>query len=173
MKSYIDELYKNLRHEFYTAHCQIISKRPPGRGSSGVLLHLVKQIAVLVQLATLLDDVMSISKTHELEKQVDFLVSVLKSATTFSQQQINDFKQLLFTVSVHINANNPRENQWLDQHIKEMAIDMTLPLHELKSHWLMCMTCGKLMFGLKSEFSQCSSKVCDAMLTKPVFVFSK
>lgn len=173
MKSYVATLNKRL-FPFESPKKNSKVKRQSGRGSTG-LQHLAKQIAVLVQLATLFaNGGKPISKTPELEKQVHFLVSVLRGATTFSQQQIFDIKLLLANVSAHINATsaaNPKEYYRFHLHKKEKAsIDMSLPLQQLKTHWQMCMTCGELIFGLKAEHAMCSHEECaDALLKKPVF----
>ena len=175
MESYVAELYKKM-HRFKFTEEQSQSKRRPGprQGTTG-LLHIFKQIAVLIQLATLFaNGGKPISKTSELEKQVSFLVSVLRGATTFSQQQIIDLEQLLATISAHIKATSsakPWEYFRYSLHRKERAMDMSLPLQQLKTHWQMCLTCGELMFGVKAENAQCSLEGCDALLKRPVFGF--
>jgi hypothetical protein len=175
LERYVAELDKKMPL-FKFPKPQAKGKRRPGpRSGTTGLLHLTKQIAVLVQLTTLFaNNGNPISKTAELEKQVSFLVSVLRGATTFSQQQIIDLEQLLAVISAHIKATStakPWEYFRYSLHRKERAIDMSLPLQQLKTHWQMCMTCGELMFGIKAENTQCSLEGCDALLKKPVFGF--
>jgi hypothetical protein len=147
---------------------QLKIKRGPGpvQGTTGLLL----QIMVLDQLALVFANGSPISKTSELEKQVDFLVSVLRGATTyFSQQQFIDLKQLLAMISAHIAATRfVKPLEYFQWHGKGIAMDMSLPLQQLKTHWQMCMTCGELMFGVKADNTKCCHEGCDDLLKKPV-----
>jgi hypothetical protein len=176
LKNYVDELCQKVSLDLTKKRSK--GKRLAGRGSMG-LLHFAKQIAVLVELATLhtTSCIKSFANNPELEKQVAFLVSVLRGATTFSQQQIVDLKQLLAMLSALINGNSSvkqRNNLPLrEKDGKEIkAIDMSLPLQQLKTHWQMCMSCGEVMFGVKAEKAKCTHGGCDALLKKPVFGFS-
>jgi len=152
-------------------------KKRPDRGVTGLLHLLSKKIVVLVRLATLFSKAdKQLSKSVELVRQVDFLVSVLRGITTFSQQHVVDLEHLLVSISDHIDANSSASangKQTMAFHLRSFMnkdkVDLSLPLQQLKTHWQMCMSCGKLMFGLKAEHTKCIQEICDALLERPLF----
>jgi hypothetical protein len=170
--SYIDELLEMTSPQDYPV--QKPQRKRPDRGITGLLHLLSKKIAVLVLLARLFARFKQISKSVDVElvKQIDFLVSVLRGITTFSQQHIVDFVQLLKAIADHVTANHASacEVQLFEfsGYLADRVI-MSVPLQQLKTHWQMCMTCGKLMFGFKVEHTKCDQKECDAFLEKPHF----
>jgi hypothetical protein len=180
LERYVNQLEKKISLLNYDERrIEVQTKRGPGpgQGTTG-LIHLFKQIAVLDQLALLIaTSNLIVSEKSETEKHVAFLVSVLRGTTTFSQQQIIDLKQLLATISAAYVQSISSARSWEHylhlRQSKKRAMDMSLPLQQLKTHWQMCMTCGELMFGLKAENTKCGHKGCDAtLLKKPVFGFS-
>jgi hypothetical protein len=182
LERYVNQLEKKISLLNYDERrIEVQSKRGPGpgqgQGTTG-LIHLFKQIAVLDQLALLIATRSNlVSQKSETEKQVGFLASVLRGTTTFSQQQIIDLKQLLATISAAYVQSISSARSWEHylhlRQSKKRAMDMSLPLQQLKTHWQMCMKCGELMFGLKAENTKCGHKGCDAtLLKKPVFGFS-
>jgi hypothetical protein len=149
-------------------------KKRPDRGVTGLLHLLAKKIAVLVRLATLFSKAKQLSKSVELVKQIDFLVSVLRGITTFSQQHVVDLEHLLVSIADHIASNNASAmisaQSFSFYYSAYMNTDnMSLPLQQLKTHWQMCMSCGKLMFGLKAEHTKCVREICDDLLERPLF----
>lgn len=151
MRGYFAELYNKIS-TFQDQQQQLPAEKVPGTGGAG-LLHISKQIAVLVELATLFaqsENTESKSPDEPERKFALFIIVMLSSgATTFSQQQIVDFKQLLDMVCEQIGTNNSCENFYLFSSLWLDKIDMSLPLQQLKTHWQMCTTCGILIFGLK------------------------
>lgn len=149
-------------------------KRRPGRGVTGLLHHLSKKIAVLVRLATLFAGVKQISKSLKLDNQIEFLVFVLRGTMTFSQQHVVDFEQLLAMISEQLLLTAKSRAiygsvQYQFYSYSKDKVDMSVPLQQLRTHWQMCMTCGKLVFGLKVDHTKCEQKECDAFLEKPLF----
>jgi hypothetical protein len=173
--SFIDELLKMTSSQ-YEPKQKLQRKKRPDRGVTGLLHLLSKKIAVLVRLATLFSKAKQLSKSAELVRQIDFLVSVLRGITTFSQQHVVDLEHLLVSISDHIDANSSASangKQTMAFHLRSFMnkdrVDMSLPLQQLKTHWQMCMSCGKLMFGLKAEHTKCIQETCDDLLERPLF----
>jgi hypothetical protein len=173
LESFIDELQKmtSSQDEPKQRHQR---KKRPDRGVTGLLHLLSKKIAVLGRLATLFSKAnKQLSKSVELVKQIDFLVSVLRGITTFSQQHVVDLEHLLVSIADHIASNNASAisaqsfSFYYSAYMKRD--DMSLPLQQLKTHWQMCMSCGKLMFGLKAEHTKCVREICDDLLERPLF----